>query len=105
MLSRLGFRHDADLGDYSRSVFGYGTPDIDQFPNVDFPVVTVAIANPVTSAAKTKRDITEKVKSAVNAISGVNKIRPSSVEGVSKVNIHFCPTRASMSPLRKSGIR
>ncbi|OYT73423.1 MAG: RND transporter [Chloracidobacterium sp. CP2_5A] len=70
-------------------VFGYTTLGIDQFPSVDFPVVTVTIANPGASAAEIERDITEKVESAVNAISGVKEVRSSSVEGVSQVNIQF----------------
>ncbi len=69
--------------------FGYARLGVDQFPNVDFPVITVAIANPGASAAEIERDITEKIESAVNAISGVKEIRSSSVEGVSQVNIQF----------------
>lgn len=68
---------------------GYGMLGVDRFPNVDFPVVTVTIANPGASAAEIERDITEKVESAVNAISGVKEIRSTSVEGISQVNIQF----------------
>ncbi len=68
---------------------GYGALGVDRFPNVDFPVVTVVIANPGASAVEIERDITEKVESAVNAISGVKEIRSTSVEGVSQVNIQF----------------
>ncbi|QUW04168.1 efflux RND transporter permease subunit [Chloracidobacterium validum] len=70
-------------------VFGYTTLGVDQFPNVDFPVVTVVIANPGASASEIERDITEKVESAVNAIGGVKEVRSSSVEGISQVNIQF----------------
>jgi HAE1 family hydrophobic/amphiphilic exporter-1 len=68
---------------------GYGTLGVDRFPNVDFPVVTVVITNPGASAVEIERDITEKVESAVNAISGVKEIRSTSVEGISQVNIQF----------------
>ncbi len=68
---------------------GYGALGVDRFPNVDFPVVTVVITNPGASAVEIERDITEKVESAVNAISGVKEIRSTSVEGISQVNIQF----------------
>ena len=68
---------------------GYGTLGVDRFPNVDFPVVTVVVTNPGASAVEIERDITEKVESAVNAISGVKEIRSTSVEGISQVNIQF----------------
>ncbi|MCS7079269.1 MAG: efflux RND transporter permease subunit [Chloracidobacterium sp.] len=89
MYSTPGFRHHADYGDYCRRFFGYTTLGVDQFPNVDFPVVTVVVANPGASAADIERDITEKVEAAVKAISGVKEIRSSSVEGISQVNIQF----------------
>ena len=70
-------------------LFGYEALGMDRFPNVDFPVVTVIIANPGASAVEIEGDITEKVESAVNAISGVKEICSTSVEGISQVNIQF----------------
>lgn len=69
--------------------FSYLTLGVDQFPNVDFPVVTVTIANEGASAAEIETEITEKVEATVNSISGVKEIRSSSVEGNSQVNIQF----------------
>jgi hydrophobic/amphiphilic exporter-1 (mainly G- bacteria), HAE1 family len=69
--------------------FCYFKLGVDQFPNVDFPVISVTVVNRGASPDQIETDITEKVESAVNGISGVKEIRSSSVEGISQVNIQF----------------
>lgn len=67
----------------------YGRLGLDQFPNVDFPVVVVTTILPGSSAEEMESDVTDKVEGAVNTISGIDEIRSTSSEGVSIVIVMF----------------
>ena len=69
--------------------FSYFSLGVDRFPKVDFPVITVTVANPGSSPAEIETEITDKIEAAVNTISGIKELRSTSVEGVSQVFIQF----------------
>ncbi len=62
---------------------------VDQFPNIDFPVVVVTTAYPGASPEIVESEVTKKVEEAVNAIAGVNTLTSRSYEGSSVVIIEF----------------
>ena len=62
---------------------------LDLFPKIDFPTVTVVVANPGSSPQEIETEITEKIEEAVNTISGIDELRSSSIEGVSRVYVQF----------------
>jgi len=62
---------------------------VDLFPKVDFPTVTVMVLNPGSSPQEIETEITEKVEEAVNTISGIDELRSSSIEGMSRVFVQF----------------
>jgi len=62
---------------------------VDQFPNIDFPVVVVTTAYPGASPEIVESEVTKKVEEAVNAIAGVNTLTSRSHEGSSVVIIEF----------------
>jgi len=62
---------------------------VDLFPKVDFPTVTVTVVNLGSSPQEIETEITEKVEEAVNTISGIDELRSSSIEGVSRVFVQF----------------
>ncbi|HQU92718.1 MAG TPA: efflux RND transporter permease subunit, partial [Pyrinomonadaceae bacterium] len=62
---------------------------VDLFPKVDFPTITVMVRNPGSSPQEIETEITEKVEEAVNTISGIDELRSSSIEGMSRVFVQF----------------
>src|SRR3990167_6522184 len=62
---------------------------VDLFPKVDFPTITVTVANPGSSPQEIETEITEKIEEAVNTVSGIDELRSTSVEGISQVFVQF----------------
>jgi HAE1 family hydrophobic/amphiphilic exporter-1 len=70
-------------------LFSFQRLQVDQFPNIDFPVVVVQVAYPGASPEIVESEVTKKVEEAVNAIAGVNTLTSRSYEGQSIVIIEF----------------
>jgi HAE1 family hydrophobic/amphiphilic exporter-1 len=70
-------------------IFSFFSLGVDLFPKIDLPTITVTVINPGASPQEVETEITEKVESAVNTISGIDELRSTSVEGVSQVFITF----------------
>ncbi|MCW5653761.1 efflux RND transporter permease subunit [Hydrogenophaga sp.] len=70
-------------------VFSFQRLQVDQFPNIDFPVVVVTTAYPGASPEIVESEVTKKVEESVNAIAGVNALTSRSYEGQSVVIIEF----------------
>ena len=70
-------------------IFSFSTLGVDLFPKVEFPTITVTVANPGSSPQEVETEITDKVEEAVNTISGIDELRSTSVEGVSQVFVTF----------------
>src|SRR6187399_3347821 len=68
---------------------GYRGLGIDQFPNVDIPVVVVTTTLPGAAPEEIETDVTDKIEGAVNQISGIDDLNSVSSEGVSQVVIMF----------------
>lgn len=70
-------------------IFGFRRLPIDQFPDVDIPVVTVQTVYPGASAEVIEREVTRRMEEAFNPVEGVDHITSVSLEGVSQVIIEF----------------
>ena len=70
-------------------VIGYRGLGVDQFPNVDIPVVVVTTTLPGAAPEEVESDVTDKIEAAVNQVSGVDELNSVSSEGVSQVIIRF----------------
>ncbi|MDP2018951.1 efflux RND transporter permease subunit [Hydrogenophaga sp.] len=70
-------------------IFSFQRLQVDQFPNIDFPVVVVTTAYPGASPEIVESEVTKKVEEAVNAVAGVNTLTSRSFEGSSVVIIEF----------------
>ncbi len=77
------------LGLIVLGIFGFRRLSIDQFPNVDIPVITVQTVYPGASAETVEREVTERMERAFNPVEGVDRITSVSLEGVSQVIIEF----------------
>ena len=70
-------------------VFSYQRLKVDQFPNIDFPVVVVAADYPGASPEIVESEVTKKIEEAVNSIAGINALTSRSLEGSALVIIEF----------------
>jgi hydrophobic/amphiphilic exporter-1 (mainly G- bacteria), HAE1 family len=62
---------------------------VDQFPNIDYPVVVVITDYPGASPEIVESEVTKKMEEGVNALSGINALTSRSYEGQSVVIIEF----------------
>ncbi len=69
--------------------FSYQRLKVDQFPNVDFPVVVISTEYPGASPEIIESEITKKIEEGVNSIAGINALTSRSYEGLSVVIIEF----------------
>ncbi len=68
---------------------GYARLGVDQFPNVDIPIVVVTTVLEGASPEEVEIDVTDKIEGAVNQIAGVDELTSTSSEGISQVVIAF----------------
>jgi HAE1 family hydrophobic/amphiphilic exporter-1 len=70
-------------------LFSYQRLQVDQFPNVDFPVVVVTTEYPGASPEIVESEVTKKIEEGVNSIAGINALTSRSYNGMSVVIIEF----------------
>src|SRR5512133_3366270 len=70
-------------------LFSYQRLKVDQFPNVDFPVVVVTAEYPGASPEIIESEVTKKIEEGVNSIAGINALYSRSNEGFGIVIIEF----------------
>jgi len=70
-------------------LFAYQRLQVDQFPNVDFPVVVISTAYPGASPEIVESEVTKKLEEGVNSIAGINALTSRSYENQSFVVIEF----------------
>jgi HAE1 family hydrophobic/amphiphilic exporter-1 len=77
------------LGLIVLGLFGYNRLSVDEFPDVDIPVVTVQTTYPGASAQTMEREVTRRMEEAFNPVEGVKRITSNSLEGVSLIVVEF----------------
>jgi HAE1 family hydrophobic/amphiphilic exporter-1 len=70
-------------------VASYHQLKVDQFPNVDIPVVTVTTVYPGASPETIEREVTKKMEETINTVQGVRHIESTSQEGISTIVVLF----------------
>ena len=70
-------------------LFSYQRMQVDQFPNIDLPVVVVTAEYPGASPEIVESEVTKKIEEGVNSIAGVSALTSRSYEGQSVVIIEF----------------
>jgi hydrophobe/amphiphile efflux-1 (HAE1) family protein len=68
---------------------GYTRLGVDQFPNVDVPIVVVVARLDGAAPQEVETDITDKIEGAINTIDGIDELRSTSSEGFSQVVVTF----------------
>jgi hydrophobic/amphiphilic exporter-1 (mainly G- bacteria), HAE1 family len=70
-------------------LFSYQRLRVDQFPNIDFPVVVITAEYPGASPEIIESEVTRKIEEGVNSIAGINALTSRSYEGTSVVVVEF----------------
>jgi hydrophobic/amphiphilic exporter-1 (mainly G- bacteria), HAE1 family len=70
-------------------LFSFRRLPIDQFPDVDIPVVVVHTVYPGASPETVEREVTRRLEEAFNPVQGVDRITSVSLESVSQVIVEF----------------
>jgi HAE1 family hydrophobic/amphiphilic exporter-1 len=70
-------------------LFSFQRLKVDQFPNIDFPVVVVLTEYPGASPEIVESEVSKKIEEGVNAIAGINALTSRSYENQSVVVIEF----------------
>ncbi len=70
-------------------VFSYRELPIDQFPEVDLPVITVMTAYPGAAPETVEREVSKRIEETLNTISGVKHISSTTTEGMSAIVVEF----------------
>jgi HAE1 family hydrophobic/amphiphilic exporter-1 len=73
-------------------VFGlnaYPKIGVDQFPDIDFPVVTVTTVQPGADPETIERDVSDPLEEALNSLGGLETVRSVNVESVSQIVLQF----------------
>lgn len=70
-------------------LFSYQRMSVDQFPDINFPIVVVSTEYPGASPENVESDVTRLVEEAVNSINGIKNLYSRSYESNSVVIIEF----------------
>jgi len=70
-------------------LFSYMSLNVDEYPNVEIPVVAITVAYPGASPEQVASKITQKVEEAVSVVSGIEHITSTVKEGSSTTVIQF----------------
>ena len=70
-------------------IFSYQRLKVDQFPDIDFPVVVVTAEYPGASPEIVESEVTKKIEEAVNSVAGINALTSRSYEGSAVIIIEF----------------
>ncbi|WP_233595593.1 MULTISPECIES: efflux RND transporter permease subunit [Corallococcus] len=70
-------------------LFAYPRIGVDQYPNVDIPVVTVTTLLPGADPESIEKNVTDPLEEALNTVSGVDELNSINLENVSQVTISF----------------
>ena len=63
--------------------------DTDEFPEIDAPVVAVAVIYPGASPDVVEREVVDQIEEAIAGISGVDKMRSSSLDNFGTIIVEF----------------
>ena len=70
-------------------VSSYRQLRVDQFPDIDFPVVTVTTRYAGASPETVERDVTRKIEEVINTVEGVRHVESTSQESLSNIVVIF----------------
>ena len=70
-------------------VLGYARLGVDQFPDMDFPVVTVSAILEGASPEVVEQDVTDVLEEHLNTIAGIRSLESRSTHGMTSIKVEF----------------
>jgi HAE1 family hydrophobic/amphiphilic exporter-1 len=70
-------------------VFALLRLEVDEFPEVNPPFITVAVAYPGASPSQVEREVVERIEDAIASIAGVDRINSQSVDSFAFILVEF----------------
>ena len=70
-------------------ILSFNRMDVQDIPDIEFPVVQVIISQPGAAPSEIENQITQRVEAAVQTLDGVESIQSSATEGSSSTRIEF----------------
>ncbi len=70
-------------------IFSFQRLKVDQFPDIDFPVVVVTVDYPGASPEIVESEVTKRIEESVNSIAGISALTSRSYEGVAVIILEF----------------
>jgi len=70
-------------------VLGYQRLGVDQYPNMEFPILTVELRLPGASPETLESDVVDVIEEQVTTLSGVRSVRSTSYENAAQVIVEF----------------
>jgi HAE1 family hydrophobic/amphiphilic exporter-1 len=77
------------LGLITFGVLGYNRLGVDQFPDMEFPVLGVLASLEGASPEGMEEDVTDVLEEYLNTIAGVRSIRSTSYQGAARIRVEF----------------
>ena len=69
--------------------FSFQQIGIDQFPNVDLPIVTVTTSLRGASPEEMETSVTKPLEEIINTVQGIDELSSVTLEGVSQITVQF----------------
>ncbi|TAK96832.1 MAG: efflux RND transporter permease subunit, partial [Verrucomicrobia bacterium] len=69
--------------------FSFKDIGIDQFPNVELPIITVTTTLPGASPEEMETSVTKPLEEIINTIQGIDELGSTTLEGVSQITVTF----------------
>ncbi len=70
-------------------MLGYNRLGVDQYPSMDFPVVSVTATMEGASPEVMEEDVTDVLEEHLNTISGLRNLRSTTLHGASRISVEF----------------
>ncbi|MGH7553891.1 MAG: efflux RND transporter permease subunit, partial [Longimicrobiales bacterium] len=74
-------------------LFALSQLEVDEFPDIQAPLVTVSVAYPGASPDVVEREVIERVEEAISGINGVDRMQSVSLDGFGQVLVMFVYTK------------
>jgi len=62
---------------------------VDQFPNVELPIITVTTTLRGASPEEMETSVTKPIEEIINTVQGIDELSSTTLEGVSRINVQF----------------
>ena len=67
----------------------YRQLNVDQFPDIEFPIVTVTTVYAGATPEAVEREVTKKIEESINTVEGIRHVESTSQEGLSSIVVIF----------------